>query len=136
MRAISEIIIHCTATPEGREVKVAEIRQWHVQRGFSDIGYHYIVHLDGQVETGRSLDKIGAHCTGHNSVSIGVCYVGGIARDGKTPKDTRTEAQKASLARLVQELRTKFTKATVHGHREFAQKACPSFDVQAWLKTI
>lgn len=136
MRVINEIIIHCTATPEGREVKVAEIRRWHVQRGFSDIGYHYIIHLDGTVETGRPLEQVGAHCVGHNSASIGVCYVGGVASDGKTPKDTRTAAQNVALAKLVRDLRAKFPKVTIHGHTEFAAKACPSFDVQAWLKTI
>ena len=136
MRVINEIIIHCTATPEGREVKVAEIRRWHVQRGFSDIGYHYIIHLDGTVETGRPFEQVGAHCVGHNRASIGVCYVGGIARDGKTPKDTRTAAQNVALAKLVRDLCAKFPKVTIHGHREFAAKACPSFDVQSWLKTI
>lgn len=136
MRVINEIIIHCTATPEGREVKVTEIRRWHVQRGFSGIGYHYIIHLDGTVETGRPLERVGAHCVGHNSASIGVCYVGGVASDGKTPKDTRTAAQNVALAKLVRDLRAKFPKVTIHGHTEFSAKACPSFDVQAWLKTI
>lgn len=117
-------------------MKVAEIRKWHLQRGFSDVGYHYVVHLDGSVEKGRALEKIGAHCTGHNSVSIGVCYVGGRARNSMTPKDTRTAEQKSALAELVRELCAKFPKATVHGHREFSHKACPSFDVQAWKKEI
>ncbi len=135
MRPINEIILHCTATPEGREVKVADIRRWHVQRGFSDIGYHYVILLDGTVELGRALEKQGAHCSGHNKTSIGVCYVGGCDSNMQ-PKDTRTEAQKVALAKLIRDLRTQFPKATIHGHREFAAKACPSFDVQAWLKTI
>ena len=127
-RIINEIIIHCTATPEGRECTVTEIRRWHIQRGFTDIGYHYVIHLDGRVEEGRNIDIAGAHCTGHNANSIGVVYVGGCAKDGKTPKDTRTEAQKSALANLLLDLRKLYPRATIHGHRDFANKACPSFD--------
>ena len=127
-RTINEIIIHCTATPEGRECSVDEIRQWHKARGFTDIGYHYVIHLDGRVENGRDVDIAGAHCTGHNTHSIGVVYVGGCAKDGKTPKDTRTDAQKASLANLLIDLRKLYPRAAIHGHRDFANKACPSFD--------
>lgn len=127
-RTINEIIIHCTATPEGRECTVTEIRRWHIQRGFSDIGYHYVIHLDGRVDEGRNIDIAGAHCTGHNANSIGVVYVGGCAKDGKTPKDTRTEAQKSALANLLLDLRKLYPRATIHGHRDFANKACPSFD--------
>ena len=127
-RVINEIIIHCTATPEGRECSVDEIRQWHKARGFTDIGYHYVIHLDGRVENGRDVDIAGAHCTGHNTHSIGVVYVGGCAKDGKTPKDTRTQAQKSALANLLLDLRKLYPRATIHGHRDFANKACPSFD--------
>jgi N-acetylmuramoyl-L-alanine amidase len=127
-RTINEIIIHCTATPEGRECSVEEIRQWHKARGFADIGYHYVIHLDGRVEPGRNVDIAGAHCTGHNANSIGVVYVGGCAKDGKTPKDTRTEAQKSALANLLINLRKLYPRAKIHGHRDFANKACPSFD--------
>lgn len=127
-RTINEIIIHCTATPEGRECSVEEIRQWHKARGFTDIGYHYVIHLDGRVENGRDVDIAGAHCTGHNTHSIGVVYVGGCAKDGKTPKDTRTQAQKSALANLLIDLRKLYPRATIHGHRDFANKACPSFD--------
>jgi N-acetylmuramoyl-L-alanine amidase len=127
-RMINEIIIHCTATPEGRECTVDEIRRWHRQRGFSDIGYHYIVHLNGDLDLGRNVDISGAHCLNHNAHSIGVVYVGGVAKDGKTPKDTRTQEQKATLASLLLDLRKLYPKATIHGHRDFANKACPSFD--------
>lgn len=127
-RIINEIIIHCTATPEGRECSVEEIRRWHKARGFTDIGYHYVIHLDGRIENGRNVDIAGAHCTGHNANSIGVVYVGGCAKDGKTPKDTRTEAQKSALANLLLDLRKLYPRATIHGHRDFANKACPSFD--------
>ena len=127
-RTINEIIIHCTATPEGHDYTVADIRRWHKQRGFSDIGYHYIIHLDGKIEEGRDVNISGAHCTGHNANSIGVSYVGGVKSDGVTPKDTRTIEQKASLASLLMELRKLYPMAKIHGHRDFANKACPSFD--------
>lgn len=136
MRTITEIIIHCSATPEGREVSVETIRRWHLARGFKDIGYHYVIHLDGTIEYGRPEAEQGAHCTGHNKTSIGICYIGGCASDGKTPKDTRTPAQTAALIKLLQQLKQQYPLATIHGHNEFAPKACPSFDVQAWLKTV
>lgn len=136
MRAISEIILHCTATPEGREVSVATIRTGHLARGFNDIGYHYVIGLDGTIHKGRPVEKIGAHCLGHNARSIGIAYVGGVAADGKTPKDTRTQAQCAALTRIVRELLAKHPGATVHGHNEFAAKACPSFNVKTWLTQV
>lgn len=134
MRQIDEIIIHCTATPEGRKTTVADVDGWHRQRGFAKIGYHYLIGLNGEIWIGRSEDEIGAHCLNHNAKSIGVCYVGGLSIEGKTPKDTRTQAQKEALKKLVKELKSKYTKATIHGHNEFAAKACPSFDVREWLK--
>lgn len=138
MRTIREIIIHCSATPEGREVSVEEIRRWHRQRNFADIGYHYVIHLDGTVEKGRAEHAVGAHCLHHNQNSIGICYIGGCAKDGITPKDTRTPAQTAALITLIHQLceRYNLPLTAVHGHNEFAQKACPSFDVQQWLKNV
>lgn len=130
MRKINEIIIHCSATPEGRNVTITDIEAWHKQRGFSEIGYHYVIYLDGSVHIGREESKVGAHCLGHNANSIGVCYIGGVAKDGKTAKDTRTDAQKVAMRNLVANLKRKYPSASVHGHNEFAAKACPSFDVQ------
>lgn len=130
MRTINEIIVHCSATPEGREVDVATIRKWHLARGFNDIGYHYVVYLDGSVHAGRAEAKVGAHVTGHNSHSIGVCYVGGMDAANKKAKDTRTPEQRAGLLDLLAYLHAKYPNATIHGHREFAAKACPSFRVQ------
>ncbi|MDE6382601.1 MAG: N-acetylmuramoyl-L-alanine amidase [Muribaculaceae bacterium] len=129
MREIDKIIVHCSATPEGREVTVAQITEWHRARGFRTIGYHYLVGLDGSVSRGRPEAEVGAHCTGQNARSIGVCYVGGLDRDTLRPKDTRTPAQRESLRRLVAELRARYPRATLHGHCEFAAKACPCFDV-------
>lgn len=130
MRRIDEIIIHCSATAEGKDFNAADINRWHLQRGFKKIGYHYVIKLDGTVEKGRDESEIGAHCTGHNAHSIGICYIGGLEKDGKTPKDTRTPQQKSALWKLLFELIIKYPDATIHGHREFAAKACPCFDVQ------
>lgn len=129
MRAITEIIVHCSATPEGKDFTVGQIRQWHLQRGFRDIGYHYVIYRDGSIHAGRSVAEQGAHCTGHNRNSIGICYIGGVATDGKTPKDTRTQKQKEALKKLLTSLHARYPQASLHGHREFAKKACPSFDV-------
>ena len=134
VRTIDKIIIHCTATPVGREVTVDEVRRWHRERGFADIGYHYLIHLDGRVSPGRPLRQMGAHCTNHNMHSIGIAYVGGLARDCRTSMDTRTPAQRKALRGLVGQLLRDYPGATVHGHREFAVKDCPCFDVQQWIK--
>lgn len=131
MRDIKEIIVHCTATREGQSHTLSDVTLWHKNRGFRTIGYHYLVLLDGTVKRGRAEHEIGAHCLGKNATSIGVCYVGGLAADGKTPKDTRTPAQKAALRSLIKELRSRYPAATVHGHKEFAAKACPCFNAAA-----
>lgn len=135
MRSITKIIIHCSATPEGKPFTVEQIRAWHTTpkpkgNGWRDIGYHFVIYLDGSIHAGRPIEQIGAHCSGHNATSIGICYIGGCAKDGKTPKDTRTPAQKSALVKLIKELKASYPKATIHGHREFANKACPSFNIQ------
>ena len=135
MRQINEIIVHCTATKEGKNFKVDDINRWHKQRGWNMIGYHYVVYLDGTIHQGRSEDQIGAHCLKHNTNSIGVVYVGGLDANGK-PKDTRTEAQKQGLRKLLTELKRKYPKAVIRGHRDFAAKACPSFDATREYKDI
>ncbi|MDE6382902.1 MAG: N-acetylmuramoyl-L-alanine amidase [Paramuribaculum sp.] len=130
MRTIEKIIIHCSATPAGRAVTVADIDRWHRARGFRCIGYHYVIYPDGSIHPGRAESEIGAHCTGQNARSIGICYIGGCDA-AMRPADTRTEAQKLSLRKLVESLRRRYPTASIHGHREFAAKACPSFDVSA-----
>lgn len=132
MRTISEIIIHCSATVEGKDFSVKDIDRWHKQRGFKMVGYHFIIRLDGTIEQGRPLEMIGAHCTGHNAHSIGICYIGGLDKSGK-PKDTRTQVQKDVLWSLVKSLQKKYPLATIHGHNEFANKACPCFKIPAEL---
>ena len=133
MRKINEIIIHCSATPEGKDFTVDDIRRWHLARKFADIGYHYVVYRDGSVHKGRAENLVGAHCLGHNANSIGICYIGGCTANGKYPKDTRTPQQKQALRQLVQKLLFVYPHASVHGHNEFSNKACPSFNVQKEL---
>lgn len=129
MRRIDEIIVHCTATPQGMAVSVSDIDRWHRQRGFAGIGYHFVVYLDGTVHTGRPIDRAGAHCKGHNAHSIGVCYVGGLDVQGCS-MDTRTPQQKIALHVLMVALKTQYPNAKVYGHRRFANKACPCFDAE------
>ena len=136
MRRITEIIVHCSATPEGKDFTVADITRWHKARKFVTIGYHYVIYRNGEVHNGRPERQVGAHCTGHNSYSIGVCYIGGVAKDGKTPKDTRTSAQRLALERLLKHLKERFPNATIRGHRDFAAKACPSFDATEEYKNL
>ena len=130
MRWINKIIVHCSDSPAGRNDKAADIDRWHKQRGFDRIGYHYVVDLDGTIEPGRDLECVGAHCKGHNTQSVGICYIGG--RNSKTwgYKDTRTDAQKAALLLLLKFLRAKYPDAKIYGHRDFSEKQCPCFDAK------
>ena len=129
MRKIDSIILHCSATREGQDFTVEDIDRWHKHRGWSGIGYHYVIYRDGSIHKGRDVAYAGAHCRGHNSHSIGVCYIGGLDEKGK-PKDTRTPAQKKALVDIVKELTTTYHGARVYGHNQFAAKACPCFDVK------
>lgn len=135
MRKISKIIIHCTATFPTQQVTVDDITRWHKKRGFKTIGYHYFIDLSGTIHFGRPLSQVGAHCSGQNTGSIGIAYAGGLASDGK-PADTRTPEQTQSLIHLLRDLREQFPTATIHGHNEFASKACPCFNVSQWLNSI
>jgi len=128
MRLVKEVIIHCSATREGQKVSVGTIREWHLARGFNDIGYHFYIDLDGTINKGRDIDKMGAHTKGHNRNSIGVCYCGGVESDGKTPKDTRTQEQKESLLHVLKTIKAMYPESMIYSHNEFANKACPSFD--------
>lgn len=136
MRKINEIIVHCSATREGQEISVDTIRQWHIRRGWSDIGYHFIIYLDGSVHEGRPLERTGAHTIGHNTNSIGICYIGGMNKEYTKAKDTRTAAQKESLENLLVSFKEKYKDIKIYGHRDFANKACPSFDATSEYKWI
>jgi N-acetyl-anhydromuramyl-L-alanine amidase AmpD len=134
MRKIDKIIIHCAATKPSMDIGVKEITEWHWDRDWSTIGYHYVIRRNGTIETGRSKDRAGAHTKGQNANSLGVCLVGGINDKGQ-PAENFTKAQWGSLERLMRILKADFPWATIHGHREFnAGKACPSFDVQKWVR--
>ena len=135
MRQITEIIIHCSATPIGKDYTVEDIDKWHKAKGWKGIGYHYVIYLDGSVHKGRPEEEIGAHCKGHNSNSIGICYIGGLDEFGE-PEDTRTDKQKEALIVLLKALKAKYPDATIHGHREFAAKACPCFDAKEEYKSL
>lgn len=140
-RPITEIIVHCSATPEGKDYSSATISSWHQAEKFSSyidpktgkimyVGYHYLIHPDGTIEACRPENVRGCHVVNHNANSIGVCIIGGVASDGKTPKDTRTPQQKASLLKFLKELKSRYMAAKIYGHRDFAAKACPSFDAK------
>ena len=138
-RTIKEIIVHCTATPEGRNYTVEQCRADHKKQGWSDIGYHYLIYRDGSIHNGRDVDLIGAHCAagGHNTYSIGVAYVGGMTKDMKQPKDTRTLQQKAALLNLLTDLRRQYPQAKIYGHHDFEKKKdCPSFDAKTEYKSL
>ena len=136
MRLVKEIIIHCSATREGQEVSVDTIRDWHLAKGWNNIGYHFYIDLDGTIHKGRDIDKIGAHCKGRNRNSIGICYCGGVEADGKTPKDTRTQEQKESLSHVLKTIKAMYPESMIYSHNEFANKACPSFDATGEYEDI
>jgi N-acetylmuramoyl-L-alanine amidase len=137
MRELKKIVVHCSATQEGKDYSVETIRKWHTDpkpkgRGWSDVGYHYIIRNDehGTIELGRDVQRSGAHVKGENADSIGICYVGGVDKDMKA-KDTMTDIQEASLRKLVASLRMVFGDLKLYGHNDFTNtKACPSFKVK------
>lgn len=148
MRTIDSIIIHCSATPCGEDFTATDIDRWHRQRSFNGIGYHFVIRLDGTIEKGRPAYKPGAHCTGWNNRSIGICYIGGLDTSGR-PADTRTPAQKKAMKELIERLQNKhFGIRTIIGHRDTSPdlngngqiepaefiKSCPCFDVRTWLR--
>ena len=149
-RKITEIIVHCEATPEGEDFTPEQVNICHKQRRFSPyvrdgktwyIGYHYVIQLDGRVIACRPESVKGCHCSGHNANSIGISYVGGCPprTDPKwmnKAKDTRTPAQKASLIKLLKELKSRYPNAKIYGHRDFAPKGCPSFDARNEYKNL
>lgn len=129
------IVIHCAATKPSMDIGLREIRQWHVQQGWLDVGYHYIIRRDGTVETGRPHDVVGSHVKGHNFESLGICMVGGIDDAGK-PLNNFADAQWVALEGLVSEVSVLYPNARICGHRDLdSGKACPSFDVATWLKS-
>lgn len=140
MRTINKIIIHCSATRPGwmennpTAMKVDEIRRWHVEeRGWSDIGYHFLIDTDGTVAPGRPLERSGAHTKGHNNDSIGICLIGGHGASATDRfRDHFSMAQNKALRDLIDELRAEYGDLRVQGHNEFAAKGCPGFRANWW----
>ena len=142
-RAMNTIVIHCSATKEDKDYSIEDIKKWHLQKGFKDVGYHFVIKLDGTIEIGRPLDKIGAHVANHNTNTIGICYIGGLSKNNKS-KDTRTDKQKESLVNLITILKSFIPIKEIKGHRDYSKdlnnngiiesnefmKDCPCFDVQ------
>lgn len=128
----THIVIHCSATPEGKPFTAKDIDRWHREKGWQGIGYHFVVELDGKVTAGRPIGAVGSHVAGQNTTSVGVCYIGGLTADNTKAKDTRTPAQKAALLTLIKELREFYPGALVQGHRDFkgVAKDCPSFNAK------
>lgn len=150
MGKLKYLVIHCTATPEGREVTSDEIRHWHTApvseggRGWKQVGYTDMIHLDGRLErlVNNNEDayvdpwEVTNGAAGYNGVSRHIVYVGGVVSDGSTPKDTRTYEQRLALETYVERFHERFPDVKIVGHNELSAKACPSFDVKAWLKEI
>jgi hypothetical protein len=134
-REINLIVVHCSATPPSMDIGAARIKQFHKRRGWSDIGYNFVIKRDGTVETGRDINKIPAHAKGYNKNSIGVCYVGGVDSE-MNPEDNRTDKQKDSLHMLLSYLYFKYDIKDIIGHNEVSSKACPSFCVPSFLEEI
>ena len=129
MRTVTLLIVHCSAVRPGQRSSAPDIDRWHRAKGWKSIGYHFVVRRDGTVETGRSIEEVGAHCRWHNRHSIGICYEGGLDEAGK-PADTRTSEQKQALRQLLEQLHGQFPKALIVGHHDLdPMKACPCYNV-------
>lgn len=142
MRKIDEIIIHCTATrpnwwaDRSAQEKVNEVRRWHVEeRGWRDVGYHWLIDRDGTIVKGRDESDIGAHVAGHNSTSIGVSLFGGHGSSNDDRfEDNFTQEQAAALRQLIVQIKDRYDIKKISGHNEYSNKACPGFRVRPWLE--
>lgn len=136
MRNIDMIILHCADTKPSMDIGVKEIRKWHVEeRGWRDIGYHWVIRRDGTIERGRPESDTGAHCSGYNSRSIGICLVGGMQQNSSRSEDNFLPCQFESLKKLIADIRARYPyrRLSIHGHDEFADKECPVFSVSKFL---
>lgn len=137
MRTINWLVVHTAATRPSMDIGVTEIRSWHKARGWSDIGYHYVIRRNGTVEKGRPDARVGAHVSGHNRDSLGICLVGGVNERTLRPENNYTKAQWDALEKLLGRLSMRHTDARVIGHRDFpgVAKACPCFDAEPWARS-
>lgn len=129
----NKIIIHCSATPPDRNVDAEEIRRWHKNKGWGDIGYHYVITRDGWLEEGRDIDLQGSHVKGENHDSLGICLVGGVDEKGK-PQFNFTKKQMECLSGVVGYLKVSYSITRVEGHNKYSSKKCPCFDVGEYFK--
>ena len=131
-KSTESIVIHCSATKSSMDIGLVEIRKWHVEdNGWRDVGYHYIIRRNGEVELGRRHDDTGAHAAGYNHKTIGVCMVGGMA-DDNSAENNFTDKQWTSVSDLIKQIKVNYPDVHVIGHNEISSKECPSFDVQKW----
>lgn len=133
------LVVHCAATRPSQDIGVKEIGDWHRARGFLGVGYHYVIRRDGTLEVGRPDDVYGAHVSGHNHYSVGICMVGGVSeRNVNVPENNFTKEQLVTISQTLSMLKVKYPDAVIQGHRDFPRvaKACPSFDVKEWLETV
>lgn len=132
---ITHLTIHCAATPEGRDVKTETVTAWDKAK-FGQTSYHWVIELNGAMTRTLQDDQRGAHTGGHNTGNIGICYIGGMDKAMKKAKDTRTDAQKASLRTLIRTYQERYPGIKILGHRDWpgVKKDCPSFDVGKWMK--
>ena len=138
MRDIDMIVVHCSGSRCNHRYTMKMLRYDHVHNnGWSDIGYHFYITLDGEVHACRPVERMGSHALGYNAHSIGICYEGGLDANGR-PADTRTPAQKAAMRELLKSLCTDYPEAEILGHRDLpgVHKECPSFNVKKWLSNI
>lgn len=135
MRTVNNLVLHCTATPQTATVESIQ-KYWKENLGWKSPGYHHIILPSGEVVTLASDEQICNGVKGHNSDSIHISYIGGV--NGKKPEDNRTEAQKQSQIMLIKKYKAKYPGIKVCGHRDFpgVAKACPSFDVATWVKSV
>lgn len=135
-RKVTDIVVHCSATQPSQDIGRAEIDRWHRQKGWRQIGYHYVIRRDGRIEVGRGLEEVGAHVEGHNAHSVGICLVGGINGKGVS-ENNFTDEQFKSLGYLLRQVKGITGAENILGHRDYpnVRKACPSFDVREWLKS-
>lgn len=137
MRKIDKLIVHCSATPEFKEFDVDDITEWHLAKGWSDCGYHLVIKLDGTVQTGRPMNRVGAHTYSKNRGSIGICYIGGMDRTMDNWIDTRTDKQKTALIEVLTALKIEYPQAIIYGHNDFTnKKVCPCYNAKEEYKDI
>lgn len=133
-KSTDALFVHCSATKPTMDIGVREIRQWHKEQGWLDVGYHFVIRRDGTVEEGRDIEAVGSHVKDHNHNSLGICLVGGVDESNKF-KANFTPSQIRSLRTLLDGLKVKYPSAAIRAHHDVAPKACPSFDLKRWLDT-